>query len=384
MRLTDYVPTRGLSFESHVQGFANLLNTCLKSPHGVAARSALNLYSVFQSAPKVCRRIRRSPLLKSLPRLDNAVLENSATVREPSLRDRTVIQLALRRNGRAAGLHPGLGKYLSSVNLNPAAAPFKLLDFHQFFLWFLSIVSDQVKALNKLRKGPRAPPDFPQDTISLAYNNLAHMHYFAWKSGFFASYIEQANPTRIPPILEDVGMEGLAGGPSIDSGEQEGAEQQDFDLKEKEHLEEEIDRLDISTEYETGQDQRSSTANPLSVHPCVLELRLITSNIQHLITLLGKLPLNSFELQVIRYPHSDRRAKPWRDLVDELFPEKTVRDRVLHALMNGKGWKFNIFRSGTPVHQFNGQAHCEAVLGCLYGLATRDDDTSWAITTSTT
>lgn len=382
MRLTDSVSTRDLSFESHVQTFANLLNRCLKSPRDKTARSTLNLYSVFQSAPKVRRRLRRSPLLESLPRLENAVLENTATIREPSLTDRTAVEIILLRNGDAANLHPGLDRYLTSANLTPPAAPFKLLDFHRFFLWFLSIVSDQVKALNKLRKQSRAPQDFPRDTISLAYNNLAHMQYFAWESEFFAFYIERANPARIPPIVEDAPLEDFEGNLSIKGGAPEGESQDDIDLEEKQHREEEVDRLDISTEYETGQDQRSSTT-PLPVHPCVLELRLITSNIQHLITLLGKSPLKSFELQVIQYPRSDRRAKPWRDLVDELFPEKTVRDRVLHALIEGTGWKFNIFRSDTPVPRFNGQAHCEAVLGCLYSLATRDEDISWVITIPT-
>lgn len=381
-RLTDSVPPRDLSFESHVQAFGNLLNTCLQYPGDIASRSALNLYSVFQSAPKVHRRLRRSPLLRSLPRLDNAVFQNPATVREPSLTDRTAIEIVLLRNGDAGSLHPGLYWYLSSGNPNPAAAPFKLLDFHRFFLWFLDIVSDQVKALNKLRTGARTPSAFPHDRISLTYNNLAHMQYFAWESGFFASYIEQANPARIPPNVDDVLVESFAGEPPLGSAESKGDGPEDIDCKEKQHLEEEVDRLDISTEYETGEDQRPSTATPLPVHSCVLELRLLTSNIQHLITLLGKSPFKSFELQVIQYPRSDRRAKPWRELLDELFPDKTVRDQVRHALIDRTDWKFDMFRSDAPVAEFKGQAHCEAVLGCLYSLATRGDDISWVRTTS--
>lgn len=384
MRLTDLVLNRKLSFESHVQAFANLLNICLKAPHDKTARTALNVYSIFQSAPKVRRRLNRSPLLHLLRRVDNAVLENAPSVREPSLTDRTAIEIVLLRNGDAAGLHPGLDRYLSSANLTPAAAPFKLLDFHRFFLWFFGIVSDQVQVLNKLRMRPRVPPDFPQDNVSLAYNNLAHMQYFAWESAFFASYIEQANPGKIQPIVANFPVESLAGEQSIDSGEPTGEGQESTDLRENQHLEEEIDRLDIWTEFETGQDQSSSTPTPLPVHPCILELRLVTSNIQHLITLLGKSPAKSFEIQVIQYPRSDRRAKPWRDLVGELFPEETVRDRVLHALIETPGYKFDMCRSVSPAHEFMGQAHCEAVLGCLYSLATRGEDISWVITTSTT
>lgn len=55
-----------------------------------------------------------------------------------------------------------------------------------------------------------------------------------------------------------------------------GDRQGDIDLTEKQHQGEEVDCLDISTEYETDQDQKSSTGTPPPVHPCILELRLIT------------------------------------------------------------------------------------------------------------
>lgn len=56
---------------------------------------------------------------------------------------------------------------------------------------------------------------------------------------------------------------------------------------------------------------------------------------------------------------------------------------MLNAIMNGDGWKFNLIRSDAFVTEFHGQAHCEAELGCLYSLATRGEDISWAATTST-
>lgn len=60
-----------------------------------------------------------------------------------------------------------------------------------------------------------------------------------------------------------------------------------------------MDRLDILTEYDTGQDQRSSTVTPPPVHPCILELHLITSNIKHLKILLAQSLITTFDLQVI-------------------------------------------------------------------------------------
>ncbi|KAL0631896.1 hypothetical protein Q9L58_009249 [Maublancomyces gigas] len=117
--LTNYV-LRDLSLESHVQAFANLLNSCLKTPHDNAARLALNVYSTFQLVLKARRRLNRSLLLKALPRIDTAVLGSSATVHEPSFTDWTIIEIIFLQNGNGAGLHPALYRYLYSANLTLA------------------------------------------------------------------------------------------------------------------------------------------------------------------------------------------------------------------------------------------------------------------------
>lgn len=155
MALTNYV-LGDLSLESHVQAFANLLNSCLKTPHDDAARLALNVYSTFQSVPKVRRRLNRSFLLKALPRIDSAVLGSSASVHEPTFTDRTIIEIILLQNGNCAGLHPELYRYLYSADLTPVGYLFSLPGF----LWFLKIVCEEVETINKLRRLQRAPQNF--------------------------------------------------------------------------------------------------------------------------------------------------------------------------------------------------------------------------------
>lgn len=103
----------------------------------------------------------------------------------------------------------------------------------------------------------------------------------------------------IQSIGRNAPTEGLATEIPIQSGEPVGGGQEDIGAEEKQNQEEEVDRVDISTEYEMGQDQRSSTVTPPPVHPCILELHSITSNIKHLKTLLAKSLITSFDLQVI-------------------------------------------------------------------------------------
>lgn len=367
--LKNYAVTRDLSFESHVQAFSNLLNTCLKAPGDSGTRLALNVYSTFQSAPKVRRRLNRSPLLDKLAKVGTEVSNYPTGDLETSRADRTIIELVLLVNENGASLHPALDTYLYAANCTPMDARLDLSVFHQFFLWFLAIVCKEIKALHKLRNRSRPPQDFPHDEITLTYRNLESMQYFAWESRFFASYI---GSEWIRSVCEN----GIAKGPAG-----EGEEEINRTWSEQQE-DKEDDRLDISTEYETGEELRSSTATQPAVYPCLLELRLITSNIQHIMTLLRQPPTSCFDLQVIQYRRSDRRAKPWRDLIHELFPEEQDRDRVLEALLSEPGWRFDIFRSAKPVPEFLGQAHCEAVLGCLYSLATRGEDIPWVTTTS--
>lgn len=72
--------------------------------------------------------------------------------------------------------------------------------------------------------------------------------------------------------------------------------------------------------------------------------------------------------------------KPWRDLIHGLFPNTDVEAKVLKALQEAPGKQFAAFRAGGPDPVFQGHAHCEAVLGCLYSLTKRGEDISWVST----
>lgn len=63
------------------------------------------------------------------------------------------------------------------------------------------------------------------------------------------------------------------------------------------------------------------------------------------------------------------------------FPEQEVCERVIQSLAEKPWCRFNCFRPGVPDLVFTGQAHCEAVLGCLFSLTKRIEDHSWVIPT---
>lgn len=111
----------------------------------------------------------------------------------------------------------------------------------------------------------------------------------------------------------------------------------------------------------------------------MLELRLISCNIQNLDRLLRLTPRTRFRFQVIHYPPAGRSLMPWRDLIQMLFPELERRTAVLQALEDEPGEEFDYFRSPGDILTFNGQAHCEAVLECLFSLTKRGEDYSWVI-----
>lgn len=357
-----------------MQAFANLLNKCLVSPGNKIARLALDMYSLFQSVSKVRRRVQRSPLLHTLPRVDSVILKRPCGLTVPSPMDKTKIELVLLANEHGTILHPTLDSYLHPANCSPAGSPLPLPLFHQFFLWFLKIVFKEIEFLFKLRKDRLAPQSFPQAMLVRAYENLATMQYFAWESQYFTSYIRTAFPRGVRTIGTQSHTMSLPLGTLSHGGEASGGSPRWTDMAELEQLDND-DALDIATEYETGVDRGIFTH--LTVHPCILELRLITSNIQQLETLLHRSPNAAFNIQIIQYARSDSRAMPWRDLINELFPQDEMRNRVLDALIGEPNPKFDMFRSNNPAPPFHGQAHCEAVMSCLYSVANRNMDISW-------
>lgn len=132
------------------------------------------------------------------------------------------------------------------------------------------------------------------------------------------------------------------------------------------------DWQDIFTEFETSEEYQLSTTHQ-TVHPCIRELHLITSNIQHLETLLKHAPKTHYRLKLIQYAHSTQSLKPWRELIHELFPNADREAQVLRGL----GEKSKYFRPGGSSLTFTGHAHCESVLTCLYSLLKHNEDISW-------
>lgn len=351
----------------HVQAFANLLNESLNDPNNVEARGALDIYSVFQSVPKIYRRFKHSLRLQELKCIQ---LPDNVTL-VPSSSDRYRISGILTANKGGAQLNHLLYGFLHHNPLDPRHW---LPQFHNFFLWFLDIVDTQLKLLSTLRTSLVAPPELPESMIDLTLSNLKVMQFFSWESEFFESYIWVAFGAGV------WGMPGVAASVAEPGEEAPGAAFPD-ENKQRSKPEEDESGLDISTEFETGEETASAAQPPPAIHPCIAELRLISSNIQNIRTLLRRAPKSRFRFEVIQYAPAGKSLKPWRDLISELLPNKEVQAKVLQALRDTPGKQFNVFRPDGPDLVFKGQVHCEALLGCLYSLTKRGEDVSWVITT---
>lgn len=284
--------------------------------------------------------------------------------------ERDKIAVALYRDKEGQQLHGTLYDYLT----NPAGQ-IEQLSFilcHQFFTWLLTQLWNELGELSKLR-GKDQPPDvFPVQVIRGAILHLDILEYLAWESHFFAGYIATVCPNR----MSEEAISGTGVRPISPISTE--LEQDD---------EEEDTGSEIWTEFETGEDrQTDANSQPPPVrHPWILELRLITSNVHQLKYLLGRLPLPkpvSFSFKVIRYGRAGQDLKPWRELLHDLFPNEVEEKEILRNLERFSGNRnpsYKIFRpNGTGV-VFRGEAHCEAVLGCLYTLARneRAADISW-------
>lgn len=252
-----------------------------------------------------------------------------------------------------------------------------LPEFHRFFVCFLRILIGEIKRLTKLRDSKVIPLDLPRSQIKHACNNLGLLEYFSWQSPLFAHYI---SAVFAPSIRDPHDIATNVAAVRLSSDLEEAVQLESTPgTSEKEPETEETDELDISTEYETSELQESVTIPWDDPHPCILELRLISSNIQNLDRLISRTPRSRFRFQVIQYAPAGRSLMPWRDLIEVLFPELQHRKAILHALANTPGDDFSYFRPGGAVLEFKGQAHCEAVLGCLFSLAKRGEDNTWVI-----
>lgn len=365
--LTLFSRSRHSSFEHHVQSFAYLLNEALANPDNFGARIALEIYSLFQSAPKLDRRIRNSPRLAEL--VDLEPVFNNPDVPSPEDLHKVRAILATNENGRK--LHTALYKFLE----HPAVdSRLWLPEFHKFFKWFVKIIVADVKQLKQLGLSRNAPDTLRESFIDHVFNNLAMLQFFSWDSSFFKSYIHEAFSTSI--IIPEVVAEELPS--ELQQAVPQGTRQENT-VEDSETQDENDMGLDISTEFETGNEQASVTTTSEGIDPCLLELRIISSNIQNLDRLLSRAPRSHFRFQVVQYAPSGMLMKPWREVIKELFPQPTLARGVLQALEDMPGKQFKYFRSNGPVLKFAGQAHCEAVLGCLFSITKRDEDSSWVI-----
>lgn len=366
--LTSYSRSREQSFDHHVQSFATMLNKALANPDDVPAREVLDLYSTFQSIPKICRRFRNSRWVNELLKLPPCF--NVAHV--PSPEDQGQIDAILSAN-KGATSHSVLYTFLDDP---PADLREWLPEFHNFFLWFLRILNQQIKRLTKLRGKKDIPRGLSASQIKDAYRNLGVLQYFSWQSPFFADYISVVfAPTIRDP--HDIATGVPAVRLSSELEEDVSAPQKSEEPQGGERVENM--GLDIATEFETDQERALLTTPGEDTHPCILELRLISSNIQNLDRLVRRTPRTRFRFQVVQYPPAGRSLMPWRDLIQALFPKLQFRTVILQALADTPGKEFDYFRPGGDMLTFNGQAHCEAVLGCLFSLTKRGEDNTWVI-----
>lgn len=321
---------------------------------------------MFQSAPKIHRRFKSCSVLRELQKI-NITDHMTQTFGSLTDVDRNKITVALYRDNEGQKLHGQLYDYLT--NSPGELAPPSLELHHKFFTWLLSTLADEIEQLRKLQQASEPPEKLPVLLIKSAMLHLDILQYLAWQSVFFSEYIETVRP-------RGSGGQEVSPDNYIDTTRQVPSEDEDEELAD-----------DMWTEFETGEDRPTDpNSQPLPVpHPWILELRLITSNIHQLKHLLGRLPLReplSFSFQLIQYAKSDDRLKPWRELVQELFPNTDEGNDVLRALEmlgSNRNRQYSMFRRNGPTIKFRGQAHCEAVLGCLYTLARseRTTDIRW-------
>lgn len=359
---------RNQSFEQHVQAFADLLNTAFKTP-GPKATNALKRYSTIESACKIHRRFTKSLVLGELQVIDvdHHVTQTLGTL---SNAERDKITVALYRDNAGQQLHGNLSDFLT----NPAGQiePPNFVLWHQYFTCLIFQLSNEIEELSTFRAQDDPPDKSPVQLIRRAILHLDILEYLAWESPFFAEYIGPFRPSRKSP--EPTSGSGIRPTSPIRTEPEEDDESDDTGG-------------DIWTEFETGEDRQTDANSqpPPVLHPWILELRLITSNVHQLKYLLGRLPLPkplSFSFKVLHYGRSGPALKPWRELIHELFPNDDEEKEVLRNLENladNRNRKYKIFHSQGPELVFRGQSHCEAVLGCLYTLARKEhgEDISW-------
>lgn len=254
--------------------------------------------------------------------------------------------------------------------------------FHEFFVWFLRMIIEDIQQLKELRTSDDCPSVLPEHDIERAYNNLAGVKYFSWNSEFFTGYIREAFAVGIvDPVDRGANVANVGSLNDVKEAIPVGSTRQIMSDKESQNQDTENDMaLDISTEFETGVEHESSASSD-PTHPCILELRLASSNIQNISTIFKTAPRCHFRFQVIQYAPAGHSLKPWRNLIQELFPDQEDCKKIVQSLVDTAGRRFNCFRPGGPDLVFTGQAHCEAVLGCLFSLTKRIEDNSWVIST---
>lgn len=365
MTITDHL-SRDQSFDHHVKLFEHFLNLCLDSPRQQyeTAWNNLKTYSLLSSIQKVHRRFRNCKSIESLRTVPIPIRGTLPSLPGLTKVDETNILMVLILNPNGRAMNSTLFEMVTNqrptgTGLRLANDPDQLLSmFHAFVNWLISEVRKVISHLNKLRAAPTRPESLPVKDISTLLSNLNVLRYFSWKSEFFVGYITAMLDTGVNPV--DMGKS---------AGHGEGV--QEFPEGEGE--------LDIATEFDT---EESPTTSPSNVHRCISELRLITSNLQHIVHLqdIGpSLKRQPIRFQILKYPRSDDSLKPWREVIGSLFSPYTT-GLVLQALRDASATnkKYNVFQPNGPKLTFKGQAHCEAVLGCLYALANGGGgDVSW-------
>lgn len=380
--------TRDQPFEAHAQVIARLIAACTP---GDESWLRLAYYSLFQSAPKAARRFSTDIFFKVLTTLPTVDGVHNIPADFPDLTaiDKEHLRGLFSDDDDLVDRFPLLEGLLdsndSSFRNNPAPVLHELQGFFVVLLCEAKGNFDELETLRTQKTPPSA--DILAFAVERAQSVVADLHHFVWNSDFFTWYItvyqcqaisgryaELTKPKNSVPepeqdILEAEPMADIR--PTVNEDADADDENQDI----------EAEIGDIAPDFQSSDDLRRSL-HPLygPAHKTYSWLRVVTSTLHHTLRFKRTKPGVPLKLdfQVITYPMSDKILKPWQETVAELAGDPETEKKILHLLRSKADGnrKFAPFRPGGTL-QFNGRAHCEAVLGCLHSLAKRQQDISW-------
>lgn len=379
--------TRNQPFEAHAQAIARLIAACTP---GDESWLRLAHYSLFQSAPKAARRFSTDIFFKLLTTLSTADgVHIPADIPDLTAIDKEHLRGLFSDDDDLGDRFPLLEKLLESndPSFRNTPGPF-LQELQGFFVVLLCEGKRNFDALQALRT-QIAPPsaDALAFAVERAQSVVADLHHFVWSSEFFTWYISvyqcqaisrrYVELTRAKNPVSEGEQDILEAEPVADTQPTVSENADDDD----ENQDNEAEIGDFAPNFQTSDDLLKSL-HPLygPAHKTYSWLRVVTSTFHHTLRFKRSTPgaPPTLDFQVITYPMSDKVLKPWQETVAELAGDPETEEKILRLLRSKADGnrKFAPFRPGGTLN-FNGRAHCEAVLGCLHSLAKRRQDISW-------